>query len=707
MLLSRFELRRFRGLLPKLALVFATLVPVIYGSIYLAANWDPYGRLQDLPVAVVNEDQPVTYNKQQVHAGQDFTDNVVAGQDFDWHVTDATEAEEGLREGRYYLTVHVPKDFSANLVSASGNTPKRAEITMHRNDANGFVIGSVTGQAQNKIEQSVNETAVEAYFEAVFSNLDKIRQGMIDARDGSAQLTTGITDAKQGSDQLATGAADAATATDKLATGAATLDEQFPKLEKGAADLQSGLGELSTGSLKLYTGASQVAGGTQQLEDTVVPVLDKAATLQGQVKQDSAAINSDIQAISTDVSGTSSSVGNKLDQVENALDIVATIPEIKDSTAFKRAQTQLDEAQKRNDKVATAAARASTRSSTLNQRVQESTAATDLGTASGKLRKLNSGAQQVATGAKTLHGGIDSAAEGAGTLSAGITKAGGGVSQLSSGLGQLDTGMEKLSSNTAKLSKGLGQLQSGSEQLTKGLTDGVKQIPALTKDQAHGASQVLSAPADVNTLVENPAHVYGRGLAPLFLSIAMWVFGISGFLVMRPISGRLLSGRMNPLKLALSAYLPFGAVAAIGAFVMLATVWIALGLDPLHGLAAVGLTLLVALVFSTIAHFLRIALGLPGSALLLVWLILQLASTGGTYPAAVLPPFFRWISPFMPITYSIDAFRVVISGGLWSHFTRDVLVLVCIGVTTFLLDVLAVGSRQRFTMADLHPPLQH
>ncbi|MEL4503580.1 YhgE/Pip domain-containing protein [Luteococcus sp. H138] len=707
MLLSRFELRRFRGLLPKLALIFATLVPVIYGSIYLAANWDPYGRLQDLPVAVVNEDQPVTYNKQQVHAGKDFTNNVVSGKDFDWHVTDAADAEEGLREGRYYLTVRVPKDFSANLVSASSTTPKRAEITMHRNDANGFVIGSVTGQAQNKIEQAVNETAVEAYFEAVFANLDKIRQGMIDARDGSAKLTKGLTDAKSGSAQLATGASDARNATHKLSTGANTLNEAFPKLENGAGDLQSGLGELGTGSLKLYNGASQVAGGTQQLEDTVVPVLDKAATLQGQVKQDSATINTDIQAISSDVTGTTDSVGNKLDQAEDALATVGQLPEVADTEAYKKAQTRLDEAQARNAKVATAATRASTRSAALNQRVQESDAAKDLDNASAKLKQLNSGAQQVATGANNLHKGIDQAAEGAGTLSAGITKAGGGVSQLSTGLGQLDEGMAKLDTNMTKLDEGLGKLKSGSEQLTKGLTDGVKQIPALSKSQAQGAAQVLSAPADVHTLVENPAHVYGRGLAPLFLSIAMWVFGISGFLVMRPISGRLLSGRMNPAHLTLSAYLPFGTVAAAGAFIMLATVWIALGLDPLHGIAAVGLTLLVAVVFSLIAHFLRMALGLPGSALLLVWLILQLASTGGTYPAAVLPPFFRWISPFMPISYSIDAFRVVISGGLWSHFTHDVIVLACIGVTTFLLDVLAVGARQRFTMADLHPPLQH
>lgn len=707
MFLSRFELRRFRGLLPKLALIFAMLVPVIYGSIYLAANWDPYGRMRDLPVAVVNEDKPVTYNGQTVQAGKDFTDNVVQAHNFDWHVTDATDAEQGLREGRYYLSVRVPQNFSSDLVSGSTDHPRRAKITMHRNDANGFVIGSVTGQAQNSIEKAVNETAVEAYFEAVFANLDKIRDGMVEARDGSAKLTTGITKAKDGSAKLADGATTAKAASAKLSAGATSLDSGMGELETGAASLHNGLGELAKGSQRLEQGAGQVAGGTAQLADTVVPVLDRAAELQGTVKSDSAEINKDVQTLSGHVTGATDTVGGRLDQADQALATLATVPGVTETKAYKDLATRLEQAQTRNNDVAVAAARASGRSATLNERVQQANAAGELKSASAKLTQLNQGAQQVADGAGDLHAGIDKASTGAGTLSAGVVKAHGGASQLSTGMGQLDEGLGTMDKGASSLDDGLAQLEKGSQQLTKGLSDGVKRIPAISGDSAEGAAQVLSSPAHVDTLVENPAHVYGRGLAPLFFSIAMWVFGISGFLVMRPISGRLLAGRMSALRLTLSAWIPFGTVAVAGAILMLATVWATLGLDPLHGVATVALTVLVAVVFSLVAHLMRIALGLPGSALLLVWLILQLASTGGTYPADVLPPFFRWISPFMPITYSIDAFRVVISGGLWSHFVHDVVVLAGIGLAALGLDVLAVRARQRFTLSDLHPALEH
>ena len=502
------------------------------------------------------------------------------------------------------------------------------------------------------------------------------------ARDGSAQLTKGLTEAKSGSSQLAAGAKTASSSTHQLATGASELSSGMGQLQTGSGKLTDGLGELSSGSLDLYDGATQVAGGTQTLASTVVPVLDRAAQVQGQVKSDSAAINADVQSLTGQVSGTTSSVDSRLADVAVALDRLSNVPGVSDSQAYRDAQARLDQAQQRNQAVAQAADRVSNRSATLNQRVQDSASGSDLAQASKQLTRLNDGAQQVAGGAKRLNAGINSAQAGSAELETGIAKAAGGAQQLSTGAAQLDTGIATLSTNTTKLDAGLGKLVTGSQQLTKGLTD-------------------------VNALVENPAKVYGRGLAPLFFSIAMWVFGISGFLVMRPISGRLLAGRMNPLRLTLSAFIPFGTVAVVGAGLMLATVWMTLGLDPVHGLAAVGLTLLVALVFAMIAHLLRMSLGLPGSAILLVWLILQLSSTGGTYPAAVLPPFFQWVNPFMPITYSIDAFRVVISGGLWSHFWRDVAVLVCLGLGALALDVLAVGRRQRFTMSDLHPPLQH
>ena len=707
-MLSRFELRRFRGALPKLALIFAMLVPVIYGAVYLAANWDPYGNLDKLPVALVNQDVPTTYQGTRIQAGQDVQDELVDGHAFQWHVTSAADAEDGLRHGRYYLVLEIPADFSKNLVSGSTSDPQQARITVRRNDANGFVIGSVLSSAQNRIEEAVNQTAVDAYFKAVFKSLGELRTGIQQAHDGSAQVTAGLKTAKSGSAQLRSGIDQAASATGKLSDGANTLDASMPALTSGATSLKTGLDTLNSGSSTLATGAHQVAEGTQELYDTVAPVLTQIQAAQKTLASDVSTVNGDVQQINTQVNGSTGSVSSRLSSVSAQLDALAAAdPQAAQTTAYKNARQQLSQAQTQVGKVSQISTTVASRSATINARVQQAASTDAAGDAKAKLGKLNTGAHQVATGADRLHTGIAQADSGAGQLASGVGKVAGGVGQLASGLTQLDTGMGKLQTGASQLDSGLGKLVTGSSKLTAGLGDALKKIPAYTSKQAEDAATVLSKPVDFHGVVENPANVYGRGLAPLFFSIAMWVFGISGFLVMRPISGRLLAGRLDPARLTFEAWLPFGVIGILGAFLMLFTVWGTLSLTPVHALAIIGLTLLTATVFSLIAHLLRTALGLPGSALLLVWLIVQLSSTGGTYPAVILPTFFRWAHPLMPITYTIDAYRVAISGGLWSRFTTDVLVLAAIGVLALLLDMLAVAARQRFRMTDLHPPLSH
>ena len=216
---------------------------------------------------------------------------------------------------------------------------------------------------------------------------------------------------------------------------------------------------------------------------------------------------------------------------------------------------------------------------------------------------------------------------------------------------------------------------------------------------------MLSSPADVSTTVDNPATVYGRGLAPLFFSIALWVFGISVFLVVRPISGRALVGRASAVRLGLAGWAPVGAVAVAAGWLMLGVVWLTLGLDPVHPVLAVGVVTLGAVAFSAFAHLLRTALGTVGSSLLLVTLILQLAAAGGTYPAAILPGFFAAVHPFLPMSYLVDAFRVVVSGGLGAHLARDVAVLGAMALAALALTVLTVARRQQLSVKDLHPPL--
>ena len=463
---------------------------------------------------------------------------------------------------------------------------------------------------------------------------------------------------------------------------------------------------LKTGTAKLSNGADQVAAGTQKLDDEVVPVLDDVIAVLPKAQSDAKALNSTLNRIGKAVGSGSSTVGSDIETAQDALDAaIKANPDLADDASIKRLSSALDTAGKRAESVADDVDTGLDRVNALDRRLQSNQLPPKVTTARDNLVKLNSGAQEVAKGAASVQSGTASASTGADELATGIATASTGAEKLSTGATSLAAGVGRLDTGAAELETGLAKLQTGATELETGLANGVKRIPALSGDQQDDAVQVLASPADVSMQVLNPAIYYGRGLAPLFFAIALWVFGISVFLVVRPITGRALAGRASPVRLALTGWLPIGGIAVLGGLLMAGIVWVLLGLDPVHPFLFLALLVLAACCFSAIAHLLRTALGTAGSSLLLVLLILQLSSTGGTYPTPLLPEFFAAIGPAMPMTYLIDGFRIVISGGEMSRLARDVTVLVVILLVTHALSVLVVRRRQGFTMKDLHPPL--
>ena len=174
--LAGYELRRFKGPLPIIALMFLLLVPSLYGALYLWSNWDPYGKLDQVPVTVVNEDVPVTGpDGQPVDAGNRLVAELQNDPIFDWQFVDEQQAAEGLAEGEYYMVITVPPDFSANLVSGSGEAPQRANVNLRLNDATGYLTELLVASAQPRLEAAINRAAIGVYLESVFANLETIR----------------------------------------------------------------------------------------------------------------------------------------------------------------------------------------------------------------------------------------------------------------------------------------------------------------------------------------------------------------------------------------------------------------------------------------------------------------------------------------------------------------------------------------------------
>ncbi len=705
--LAGYELRRFKGPLPIVALLFLLLIPTLYGALYLWSNWDPYGKLDQVPVAVVNQDVPVTGpNGQTVDAGNRLVAELQDDPIFDWQFVDATTAADGLADGTYYLTVTIPPDFSANLVSGATDDPQRAIVVMNRDDVNGYVIGLMTSTVQQRLAAAINRAAIGAYFDAVFTNLDTLKQNVTDAANGASQLAAGadsalagatqlsggIADLKTGSTQLVTGLADAKNGSSQLVTGLGTAKD-------GSGKLVSGLTQLQQGSAQLVPGAQQVADGNARLANTVVPVLDKVnqaiPSLQQANNDAQTKINTFATGVTTQQAAIQQAVNAIPDGTPGKTDLQAAVTTA--GTALNGAATDAQQA----------AGQMNAAFSQLNQN-----ASADLSQASTDLTNLATGSAQVAAGAQQLSAGINDASAGAtsldsgiGQLQAGAATLDGGIGQLQTGAGQLDDGLGSAQTGVNDLVTGLTQLDGGANQLAGQLTEGAAKIPTFAPDQRSNAEQVLSSPADVQANVANPAGSYGRGLAPFFFAIAIWVFGISVFLVLRPISARALAGRASSPRIAIAGWLPVVGLAAAGSLLLLLIAWVGLGLDPVNVAGSIGVVLLAAACFTAIAHLLRTWLGVVGSAITLVLLMVQLTSAGGLYPVETLPAPLRAIHAFIPMSYLIDGLRITFTGGPADHLWRDVAVLAGFTVVAVGVCVWVVHRRRTFRQMDLHPLL--
>ena len=185
--LAGFELRRLlRGRLPVAALVVLAVIPLLYGALYLYAFWDPYGRLNHVPAALVMADQTVTASDgTRLHAGRDLADELLERQVFDWTVTDGAAAEKGLESGRYHLLLRIPRDFSADLATGPDPAaePQAAQLQVVSDDATNYLSGIFARTAFAEVRAAAAASASSGYFDKMLIGFTDLKKQTQEAAD--------------------------------------------------------------------------------------------------------------------------------------------------------------------------------------------------------------------------------------------------------------------------------------------------------------------------------------------------------------------------------------------------------------------------------------------------------------------------------------------------------------------------------------------
>lgn len=160
-----------------LALISIVLVPSLYGALYLWSNWDPYGKLHKVPIALVDEDRPVTLpDGSTLAAGRRLTQELIRRGTVGWRQVSAARAHAGVGDGDYAFGLTIPADFSAKLASPLSGKPRQATLVFDLNDANGFIINKLSQSIESGIVAAADSVAFSSYTKAALTRQAKDRQ---------------------------------------------------------------------------------------------------------------------------------------------------------------------------------------------------------------------------------------------------------------------------------------------------------------------------------------------------------------------------------------------------------------------------------------------------------------------------------------------------------------------------------------------------
>lgn len=619
-------MRNKKVLIPVIAVI---MVPVMYTAMFLGAFWDPYAKMDQLPVAVVNNDAGTEFQGKSLHIGDDFVEKLKENRKFDWAFVSKEEALQGMKDNQYYMAIEIPNHFSQNATTLTSEHPEPAQLTFLPNESFNFLAAQIGNTAVEQMRTMLNKEVTETYAQTVFEKLEEAADGIVKAGDGAGQIAVGTAKAKDGADLLSQNLIKLAQGTSALQDGAVKLDDAGRKLSGGSSELQEGAAQLSGGLAQLASAGEVLATGSAGAD---AGAKELAAGLAASSKG------------ATELKDGAKALAGGLEQLAKANPAVAESPEFQAMlSASQKLSAGLEQSEAGQRQLATGAA------------------------------ALEQGLDKLATGSAQLKEGLGGAKAGADTLESGLGQLSGGAAELSNGLTQLKSSVSELNDGSVRLKDGAGELagglltlNDGAEELSGKLSDAASTTGDLTMNDEK--AQMFAEPIQLNvepvTIVQN----YGTGFAPYFLSLGLYVGALLITIVytmkepaVRPANG---------WSWFWSKALTLSLIGVLQALVADAALIFLLKLEVQNMGMFILFSIVTSITFMMITQFLVTTMGNPGRFVAIVLLILQLTSSAGTFPLELIPGWLQQVTPWLPMTYSVAGLKDVISSGdigrMWS-----------------------------------------
>lgn len=266
MLKSLFNKDNFKILQNKKLLIAITAVifiPILYAGMFLWSFWDPYEYIDDIPIAVVNEDQGYQFEGELLQVGDELVDNMKM-EDYNFNFVDKDEGYSGLRNLDYYILIEIPEDFSKNATSVIDH-PQKLELIYAPNESYNFLASQMGESAMLLIQQQLEAEITKTYINTVVDKVDGVKDLLIEAKDATVELNEGAYQLDDGAKLISTNLVTLSEKMVEYVDGVGAVADGVDQLSGGTNTLSSGIQELYDNSKKLRDASVEVQSGTEQL----------------------------------------------------------------------------------------------------------------------------------------------------------------------------------------------------------------------------------------------------------------------------------------------------------------------------------------------------------------------------------------------------------------------------------------------------------
>ncbi|GAB6259551.1 YhgE/Pip domain-containing protein [Peribacillus sp. N1] len=656
-----------------IVVVFLMFIPSIYAWFNIVASWDPYANTEGILVGVANNDKGAELNGEAVNIGKEVMEGLKENKDLGWRFTSEKEAIEKVEKGDYYASIIIPENFSEHIATIMTDDPKKAEIDYYVNEKINSIAPKITAAGANSIVDNVSKTFIKSASGSILAIFNEL----------------GITL----QNELPT--------IQKMKNMVYLLEGELPELEQNIKTVQTHVKKAEDIIKKVNDGLDSIEGITSQKDKLVSDVSSYVDStrqafegISPLLKNDIANIRSDNESVIVLANRLTGQdlPGNEYDQLveqgvtrinkelyllDSMYNLLVRVNQFNEQNLLQPEIQLVDELRDN----------ASNQLQALNNR------------SFGKLIELGGNNDQVLarfqesyskeTGPKFTEIWTETDAilnsvqitmeEGAKVLPEVRTL----LNETNRTLETRTGDIEKLQNKFPEIETKIKALASKMREFDKSYN--MEEVIDFLRNDIEQESEFFSEPVLLNKHSLFPIPNYGSAMSPFFTALSLWV---GGTILISMLSVGVSQKVYSPYQIYIGRYLIFFIIGVMQALSVSIGNIILIDVYVADKFEYILFSVLISTVFTLIVYTFVSVLGNVGKGISVVLMVLQISSSGGTFPIQVTPPFFQHINPYLPFTYAVGLLRESVGGITWSVAGKDIFILILFLIFTLILGVI-------------------